>query len=114
MWVFLDLVARLIALGGLALVVWFVWRIISAPNSQQRLCVCCGASLYALELATCADCLAVSSVATNSAGELLHCGQLLDWYDCPDCLDGWCFGAHCAECDYILPYDCKESAVSNA
>jgi hypothetical protein len=54
-----------------------------------------------------------SGLATNSAGELLHCGSLLDWYDCPDCMDG-CFGAHCAICDYILPYDCKESAVSNA
>jgi hypothetical protein len=57
MWIFLDFIARLIALGGLALAVGFVWRIVSAEDTAQRVCVCCGVTLYALELATCSDCL---------------------------------------------------------
>jgi hypothetical protein len=61
MWSFLDFIARLIALGGLALAVGFIWRIVSANESEQRACVCCGVSLYTLELATCAECLAVSN-----------------------------------------------------
>jgi len=61
MWAFLDFVARLILLGGVALVFFWVRSIFSAVDSEQRACVCCGVSLYALELATCSDCLGVSN-----------------------------------------------------
>lgn len=60
MWAFLDFVARLILLGGVALVFFWIRSIFSAVDSERRLCVCCGSSLYELELATCADCLGVT------------------------------------------------------
>lgn len=61
MWAFLDLVARLILLGGVALVFFWVRSILSAGELLQRGCICCGASLSALELVTCSNCLGVSN-----------------------------------------------------
>lgn len=48
------------------------------------------------------------TLTTNSAGELLHCGELLYWFDCPECAPAWCFGARCVTCDYAMPTDCNE------
>jgi hypothetical protein len=51
-----------------------------------------------------------SGLVTNSAGELMHCGDLLEWFGCPECSPVWCFGARCVSCNYELPTDCKEYA----
>jgi hypothetical protein len=57
MWQVLDIVARLILLGGVVLVGWFVWQICSAPKSGARSCVNCGGELSAYDLANCYKCL---------------------------------------------------------
>jgi hypothetical protein len=63
MWAVLDLVARLICVGGFVLVGWYVWRIVSAPDIARG-CVSCGSELSEFDLATCYRCLypAVSHV----------------------------------------------------
>jgi hypothetical protein len=63
MWAILDLVARLILLSGIALVWFYISRIVSAPDNF-RACVCCGSELAEFDLATCYRCLypAVSNV----------------------------------------------------
>lgn len=60
MWAFLDFVARLILLSGVALV-WFYIRSITREPSA-RVCVCCGLLLQNFDMVSCADCLAVSNV----------------------------------------------------
>lgn len=67
MWAFLDLVARLILLGGVALVFFWLRSIVHEPI---RACVCCGYPLKALEIATCARCLdpELSNVCEICAG----------------------------------------------
>jgi hypothetical protein len=87
MWQFLDFVSRLILLGGYALVGWFVWRIVSAGDTAQRVCVCCGVSLFPLELASCSDCLTVS--ACDNCGKFAVIDPELDPHTgeyCADCL----------------------------
>lgn len=68
MWAFLDLVARLILLGGVALVFFWLRSIVHEPS--VRGCVCCGYPLKALEIATCARCLdpELSNVCEICAG----------------------------------------------
>jgi hypothetical protein len=60
MWAVLDLFARLICLGGIALVVWFVYQIVREPSAP--VCIECGAELFADEVATCFDCFRVFDV----------------------------------------------------
>ena len=55
MWAFLDLVARLILLGGVALVFFWLRSIVHEPSA--RVCVCCGSSLSEYDLANCYRCL---------------------------------------------------------
>ena len=54
MWAFLDLVARLILLGGVALVFFWLRSIVHEPI---RACVCCGSALAEHDLANCYRCL---------------------------------------------------------
>jgi hypothetical protein len=54
---YLDIVARLIVLGGWLFVGVWIWSIFSAPNTRIRGCVSCGVELSALDLATCGKCL---------------------------------------------------------
>jgi len=61
MWAALDLLARLICVGGFVLVGWYVWRIVSASDNF-RACVGCGSELAAYDLANCYRCLSVSNV----------------------------------------------------
>ena len=60
MWDFLDFVARLILLGGIALIWYFLYQITREPSA--RACVCCGSALSEYDLANCYRCLAVSDV----------------------------------------------------
>ena len=66
MWQVLDIVARLILLGGVVLVGWWVWLIVSAPNTRIRGCVSCGVELSALDLANCEKCLNLSFGGRNA------------------------------------------------
>lgn len=61
MWAVLDFVVRLILLGAWVFIFIWIRSILSAGESVQRACVCCGVSLSPLELATCSDCLGVSN-----------------------------------------------------
>jgi hypothetical protein len=54
MWAFLDFVARLILLGGVALVFFWLRSIVHEPT---RACVCCGSALSEYDLANCYRCL---------------------------------------------------------
>jgi hypothetical protein len=83
MWQFLDIVARLILLGGVALVFFWIRSIFSAEDSRRRACVACGSSLYALELATCADCLA--NIRCNDCMSVMFLEDTDTRDDCPDC-----------------------------
>lgn len=68
MWVFLDLVARLICLASVAFVFFWIRSIIHEPGARG--CVCCGYSLRAFEIATCGRCLdpELSNVCEICAG----------------------------------------------
>jgi hypothetical protein len=59
MWAFLDFVARLILLGGVALVLFWIRSIYSAAELRAG-CIACGSQLYSGELVTCSDCLGVN------------------------------------------------------
>lgn len=63
MWAFLDLVARLILLGGVALVFFWLRSIVHEPI---RACVCCGSALSEYDLASCYRCLYPSAARQNS------------------------------------------------
>jgi hypothetical protein len=66
MWQVLDIVARLILLGGVVLIVWWLWQILgSTPKTGYRSCVSCGVELSALDLATCGNCLNSSFGGAN-------------------------------------------------
>jgi len=54
----------------------------------------------------------MSKLTTTSAGELMHCEELLFWIDCPNCPAGSCFGARCLECSFFIPYDCQNKSVA--
>lgn len=60
MWAVLDLVARLILAGGVALLGWWLYQILREPSARE--CLSCGALLQNLDMVSCADCLAVSYV----------------------------------------------------
>jgi hypothetical protein len=62
MWAFLDLVARLILLGGVALVFFWLRSIVHEPI---RACVCCGSALAQNDLANCYRCLYPSAAREN-------------------------------------------------
>ena len=68
MWAFLDFVARLILLGGVALVWFWLRSIVHEPSARG--CVCCGYPLKAFEIATCDRCLdpELSNVCEICAG----------------------------------------------
>ena len=62
MWAFLDLVARLILLGGVALVFFWLRSIVHEP---ARVCVCCGSALAEHDLANCYRCLYLSAASAG-------------------------------------------------
>ena len=57
---YLDIVARLICLGGLVFVAVWIWSILSAPENL-RPCVGCGGRLSTYDLAHCYKCLGGSN-----------------------------------------------------
>jgi len=60
MWALLDLIARLICVGGFVLVGYFVYQI-TRENSAPA-CMSCGVSLVSGEIVSCVDCLGGSNV----------------------------------------------------
>jgi hypothetical protein len=66
MWQVLDIVARLILLGGVVLISWWLWQICGTPESRGRGCVSCGCELSSLELANCEKCLNPSFGGSNA------------------------------------------------
>lgn len=60
MWAVLDLVARLILAGGVALIGWWLYQILREPSARG--CVCCGVALVSGEIVSCVDCLGVEYV----------------------------------------------------
>lgn len=62
MWAVLDFVARLILLGGIALIWYFLYQITREP-SAARACVCCGSALSEYDLANCYRCLYPAAVS---------------------------------------------------
>jgi hypothetical protein len=62
---YLDMVARLILLGGWLLIGFWVWSILHTPKTGQRSCVCCGGELSEYDLANCYKCLYPSFGGAN-------------------------------------------------
>ena len=56
---YLDIVARLILLGGWLFVAVWVWSIVRTPNSER--CLECSRPLARLDLVTCSNCLGGSN-----------------------------------------------------
>jgi len=54
---YLDLVGRLIVLGGWAFVAVWVWSIVRTPNSSR--CIECSRALAPVDMVLCSDCLGV-------------------------------------------------------
>jgi hypothetical protein len=65
MWQVLDIVARLILLGGVVLIVWWLWQILGSTPKTGRACVCCGGELSEYDLANCYKCLYLSFGGAN-------------------------------------------------
>ena len=59
MWTLLDFVARLILLGGVALMFYWLRSILSAAELRAG-CIACGSQLNSVDLVTCSKCLGVN------------------------------------------------------
>jgi hypothetical protein len=57
---YLDIVARVILAGGWALIAYWIWSIVSAPDSA-RVCFNCSRSLASVDVVMCSDCLGGSN-----------------------------------------------------
>jgi hypothetical protein len=66
MWQVLDIVARLILLGGVVLIVWWLWQILS--SAPARSCVACNSALSEHDLAMCYRCLYPATARQNNLG----------------------------------------------
>jgi uncharacterized membrane protein len=57
---YLDIVARLILLGGWLLIGFWIWSIVHTPN-KARVCFNCSRSLASVDVVMCSECLGGSN-----------------------------------------------------